>query len=157
MNYFLDTEFIDNGKVIDLISIGIAAEDGRTYYAESAMYNELRACPWVKANVLSLLTGPTKQRAIIKREITEFVGEDPTPLFWAYYGSYDWVALCQLFGRMIDMPKGWPHLVMDVKALALLCGNPKLPEQQTVAHNALNDALWTKQAYDFLWEAINHD
>ena len=30
MRYFYDTEFIDNGRTIELISIGVAAEDGRT-------------------------------------------------------------------------------------------------------------------------------
>lgn len=33
MKYFLDTEFHEDGKTIDLISIGIVAEDGREYYA----------------------------------------------------------------------------------------------------------------------------
>ena len=28
MRYFYDTEFIDNGRTIELISIGVAAEDG---------------------------------------------------------------------------------------------------------------------------------
>ena len=36
MRYFYDTEFIDNGRIIDLISIGVAAEDGREFYAVSA-------------------------------------------------------------------------------------------------------------------------
>lgn len=31
--YFYDTEFLENGSTIDLISIGIVAEDGREYYA----------------------------------------------------------------------------------------------------------------------------
>ena len=29
LRYFYDTEFIDNGRTIELISIGVAAEDGR--------------------------------------------------------------------------------------------------------------------------------
>ncbi|HVX56933.1 MAG TPA: hypothetical protein VHA37_04325 [Candidatus Saccharimonadales bacterium] len=36
MKYFLDTEFIEDGKTIDLISVGIAAEDGRTLYLQNA-------------------------------------------------------------------------------------------------------------------------
>lgn len=31
--YFYDTEFLENGKTIELISIGIVADDGREYYA----------------------------------------------------------------------------------------------------------------------------
>jgi 3' exoribonuclease, RNase T-like len=30
---FYDTEFIEDGRTIDLISIGMVAEDGREYYA----------------------------------------------------------------------------------------------------------------------------
>jgi hypothetical protein len=33
MRIYYDTEFIENGSTIDLISIGMVAEDGREYYA----------------------------------------------------------------------------------------------------------------------------
>lgn len=33
MRYFFDTEFYEDGKTIDLVSIGIVAEDGRELYA----------------------------------------------------------------------------------------------------------------------------
>lgn len=33
MKYFLDTEFIEDGVTIDLISIGIVSDDGREFYA----------------------------------------------------------------------------------------------------------------------------
>ena len=35
VKYFFDTEFYEDGKTIDLISIGIVAEDGREFYAVS--------------------------------------------------------------------------------------------------------------------------
>ena len=35
MKYWMDTEFIERPYTIDLISIGIVAEDGREFYAES--------------------------------------------------------------------------------------------------------------------------
>lgn len=31
MRYFYDTEFIEDGHTIELISIGVVAEDGREY------------------------------------------------------------------------------------------------------------------------------
>ena len=61
MKYFLDTEFIESfhnplfGKrrhFIDLISIGIVAEDGRKYEAISNEYNYKDASQWVKDNVI---------------------------------------------------------------------------------------------------------
>ena len=39
MRYFYDTEFIDNGRIIDLISIGVVAEDGREFYAVSTEFD----------------------------------------------------------------------------------------------------------------------
>jgi hypothetical protein len=31
MRFWFDTEFIEDGKTIDLMSIGVVAEDGRKY------------------------------------------------------------------------------------------------------------------------------
>ena len=41
MKYFLDTEFSERGPMwpIQLISIGIVAEDGREFYAHSEDYD----------------------------------------------------------------------------------------------------------------------
>ena len=36
MKYWIDTEFIERPCTIDLISIGLVAEDGREFYAESS-------------------------------------------------------------------------------------------------------------------------
>ena len=58
MKYWYDTEFIETGakNPIDLISIGMVAEDGREYYAISTELNA-KACErdWVKENVLKCL------------------------------------------------------------------------------------------------------
>ena len=48
MRYFYDTEFIDNGRTIELISIGVAAEDGREYYAISTEFDPEQAGRWVR-------------------------------------------------------------------------------------------------------------
>lgn len=149
MRFWFDTEFYEDGRIIELISIGLAAEDGRTYYAEVPSAGEIaRRNDWLRANVLPHLQGPEKYRSQIAREIVEFMGEKPE--IWAYYADYDWVAICQLYGLMVDLPKGWPMFCRDVKQLAVSIGNPKLPEQKTTKHHALADALWTKQAWEFL-------
>jgi 3' exoribonuclease, RNase T-like len=150
MKYWFDTEFIEDGRTIDLISIGIVAEDGRKFYCEFD-FDHRRASPWVKENVIPHLKGDTTYRkAIAAKLITEFCGEKPE--FWAYYGAYDWVALCQLFGTMMDLPKSWPMYVRDVKQLCDQLGNPKLPEQGKGEHHALADAEWTKAAWQYLSE-----
>jgi len=150
MKYFLDTEFIEDGKTIDLISIGLVAEDGREYYAEFEECDYSKADEWVMKNVIAHLKGGEyhRPRKAIVDEILCFV--DTAPEFWAYYADYDWVAFCQLFGRMIDLPKGFPYYCRDIKQLCDDVGNPRLPEQTSTEHHALEDARWNKLAFDFL-------
>lgn len=40
MKYFYDTEFLEDGTTIDLISIGIVSEDGREYYAVNSALDD---------------------------------------------------------------------------------------------------------------------
>jgi hypothetical protein len=155
MRYFFDTEFIEDGKTIDLISIGILCEDGREYYAISTEFDADKASDWVRENVLGQLpsrtddSAPWRSRAEIKREIIAFVGQDK-PVFWGYYADYDWVALCQLMGTMMDLPRNWPMYCRDIKQWCDEIGNPRLPEQGKGEHNALADARWNRQAWQFL-------
>lgn len=39
------------------------------------------------------------------------------PEFYGYYSSYDHVVLCWLFGKMIDLPKGFPMYTIDLKQI----------------------------------------
>lgn len=153
---WFDTEMIEDGKTIELVSIGLVDDADRTYEAVSTEFDAERANHWVKSHVLPKLpsreSGLWKPRAQIAREILDFVGAD-TPRFIAYYGSYDWVVLCQLYGSMIDLPKGWPMWVYDIKQLATELGNPELPVQSpNDEHSALADARWTKMAHIWLNE-----
>ena len=155
MKYFFDTEFIEDGVTIDLLSIGVVCEDGREFYAQNADADLDRASEWVRDNVFPGLRDATDEQILHKTEIADalvnFVNKDRYEAeFWAYYGDYDWVVLCQLFGTMMDLPHGWPMFAMDVKQLCVSLGNPRLPEQSSAEHNALNDARWTKEAFEFL-------
>lgn len=152
MKFWFDTEFYENGRTIELISIGVASEDGRTYYAETDFAAEKCQSDWLKKNVKPHLTGnDERSRALIADELIRFMGEKPE--IWAYDADYDWVVLCQLFGTMMDLPKGWPMYCRDVKQLCDSLGNPKLPEQDSQEHHALADALWTKLAWLYLQTA----
>lgn len=154
MRYWFDTEFIEDGKTIDLISIGIVAEDGREFYVENLDCDFNRACPWVKEHVFPHLQkdyhpNVHMSRDKIKLEILEFVGND-IPEFWGYFAAYDWVVLCQIFGRMIDLPKNWPMFCRDIVQFQQFIGCPRLPVHTGTLHNALDDARWTRDSYLFL-------
>lgn len=167
MKFWFDTEFLEDGRTIELISIGVVSEDGRTYYAEVPNALELASkTRWLSANVAPHLTQRlrvdhatlrhTYQRWQIAGALIDFMGEAPE--IWAYYADYDWVALCQLHGTMMDLPKGWPMYCRDLKQWCDMLGNPKLPKQVGVEHNALADAWWAKTAWVHLaaLSAANH-
>lgn len=215
MKYFLDTEFIEGfhkplfGKrrhFIDLISIGIVAEDGREYYAISNEFDPKDADPWVQKNVLGPLEeelnrnipsfarhqfnyNPTfkellkkfgKSNKVISEEIVKFVNgvgcleqlrsglwpdmkevelHNPNkmgnaqPEFYGYYADYDWVLFCSLFGRMVDLPDGFPMYCIDLKQMMDENRLSKEWKQQHCPdpvgeHNAIVDARWNKKLYN---------
>jgi len=189
MNFFLDTEFHEDGKTIDLISIALVGEDGRAFYALNKECDLRRAMKhdWVRENVLlpiykehvhgdrrnylpftrstmrmifddfgmSRNTIKTKLLSLMDFEVGDgsIAAPDEKPVIWAYFADYDWVAFCQLFGRMVDLPKGMPFFCMDLKQRMVergLNGDWKRqvcpdPEGE---HNALIDARWNAKLYE---------
>lgn len=156
MKYFLDTEFIEGfhkpilGKkrhYIDLISIGIVCEDGRSYYAVSTEFNPKDANEWVKNNVISklpdrhvdMMDSPNrrmesmawKSNKVILQEIHYFFkycplhtgfgmkwcAHDEDIQVYGYYADYDWVLFCSLFGSMMDLPEAFPMHCIDLKQM----------------------------------------
>lgn len=250
MKYFLDTKFLEGTQrrwfgintkpTIDLISIGIVAEDGREYYAISKDFNLKEAWNrwqqrtgegdrnyiepklyWIRDNVLKpiweelvdkeykidslaelenpftykglkyLINKYGKTNKQIAEEIKEFIYEksfkddkgnpiihdnnwlNGKPQFYGYYADYDWVVFCWLFGKMIDLPNGFPKYCIDLKQEFDKCNNnfkkieevDAIPEElyemkdykyhpyypkQTKEHHALDDAKWNKRLYEFL-------
>ena len=246
MKYFLDTEFheykkqtkicgIKIGKAVDtieLISIGIATEDFRKYYALNKEFDIKAAWKneWLRENVLrpiydehikALMKSLTKFQSIlhdllmfrslkkfnlntirlifeeygktrteIAEEIKEFIyncncdKEENSPAtycrndspeiieFYAYYADYDWVVFCWLFGRMIDLPEGFPMYCIDLKQImdekkkagklvfmskesgwddltVDITKHTDYPKQEN-EHNALDDAIWNRKLFKFL-------
>lgn len=207
MKYFLDTEFHEYKKkplfgkgidTVELISIGIVCEKGKSYYAISKDFDIKAAWnnEWLRHNVLinifhellmasgiygdernlweynystlsKLIKRHGKSNKQIAEEIKYFVslkkyGEpkiginnNDLPEFYGYYCDYDWVVFCWLFGRMIDLPKGFPMYCRDLKQMfdekcnASMKQDDKYPKQG-VQHNALFDAKWNLELYKFL-------
>lgn len=145
MRYFYDTEFIEDGQSIELVSIAIVAEDGREYYAVSTDFDGSKANNWVKANVLSQLPNPSdpawKSLEKIKNEVFEFLTSASTPpQLWAWVGAYDHVVLAQLWGDMSGLPKQLPRYTRELKQYWEMAGRPKLPPTPAGNHDALVDA-----------------
>lgn len=259
MNYYIDTEFLEGtqktwlgGKTkptIDLISIGIVAEDGLEYYAISKEFNlkeawnryDLKSVKyvdngaleahidrveereyWIRENVLEpiykellkkennsnvkgnymfgfnlpiikydfnyknfkkLLSKYGKTNKQIAEEVIKFIAlsscncdrnENDFKIckkhnieFYGYYSDYDWVVFCWLFGKMNNLPAGFPMYCIDLKqeldriekeynskSSELIFKTKELLNypKQTNEHNALADAKWNKELHKFLNE-----
>jgi len=232
MNFFIDTEFLEGTQkkflggtslpTIDLISIAVLAEDGKSYYAVSSEFNLREAWDrweqrtgegdrnntepklyWIRQNVLKpifqqwqgisslnnsyefnyknfemFLSSYGKTRHEIASEVEDFVrgytwAEDANfiaPNFYGYYADYDWVAFCWLYGKMKDLPKGFPMYCRDLKQsfdemkplpeeLKNQCNisvnapswkdHYEYPKEKN-AHHALADAEWNLELYQFI-------
>lgn len=144
--FFFDTEFWDTGERIHLISIGICSEDGQMYYAEVSTleYPVIPEDHWLASNVLPHLKrdGCELSRARIAHEVGKFVGYKPE--WWAYVADYDWVALSQLYGPLVNRPRGWPWTAFDAYQLPHFRAFGVKPDQP---HNALSDAVALKESW----------
>jgi hypothetical protein len=148
-----DLEFLEDGRTIELISIGMVCDDGREYYAvnRDMPVRKIRKHKWLMENVAPhlpkghgdrRLTMPkrwlfdyadhrVKPRKVIADEVAEFIQSagDPTAgamdvELWANYGAYDHVCLAQLWGPMVDLPPGIPMFTHDIQQEARRLGIP---------------------------------
>ncbi len=150
MKYWLDTEFIQAPFRIDLISIGVVAEDGREFYAESRQVDWSKASHWTLEHVRPQLAGGGETLEHIGYMLGDFTHGDLDPVFWGYFAAFDWVAVCGLFGSLDELPFHFPQFCMDVRQWAIELGDPALPAQEGQRHHALADARWTREAWRFL-------
>lgn len=173
MKTFYDCEFLEDGERIHLISIGMVRDDGAEYYAvnREMPVQRIRKHEWLMANVVPSLPRPhgewifdmpkrwlfnyadacVKPRHVIAREVRDFILAAPDPELWADWGAYDHVALCQLWGKMIDLPSGIPMWTHDLRQEWERAGKPDLPSLPGGReHNALDDAREVKFRHEWL-------
>ncbi len=99
---------------------------------------------------------PWRTREQLKRDILSFMDVEAygKPELYGWCASYDFVALCQLFGTMMDLPAGYPHYICDLQQTLDERGilDNMLPKQESGIHNALEDARHTKRLWEWLRE-----
>lgn len=145
MRYFYDTEFIEDGTTIDLVSIGVVDEHGREFYAVSTEFNPDKAGQWVREHVLDKLPSPADpawcDRATIRSRLLRFLSRDRERVeLWAWFAAYDHVALAQLWGDMPALPRELPRFTRELRQRWEDVGKPALPPPPSDAHDALADA-----------------
>jgi hypothetical protein len=150
-NFFLDTEFVDDGRTIDLISIALVHESNASYYAVSSEFDPAAAGDWVRQNVLpQVASTPKMPRRQIAEDLVAFVTKQSPgkpAIIHGWYASYDWVALCQLYGPMINLPNIYPKYIRDLKTHVGAKNETQLPKKTQERHNALRDAQWIHEVY----------
>ncbi|MDR3080966.1 MAG: 3'-5' exoribonuclease [Streptomyces sp.] len=168
---FYDCEFLEDGKTIELISIGMVRESdcAELYLVNRDMpVKRIKKHPFLSKHVWPSLPRFHGERRIacgdpldkqdpavqplpeIANRVRRFITDTPDPQLWAWYGAYDHVALAQLYGPMIDLPTGIPMWTNDIQQEVVRLGNPQLPEQPAGLHNALADARHNLTCAQFL-------
>lgn len=181
MKIFYDTEFLEDGKTIELISFGMAAEDGREYYAASRdmPHKRIAKSDWLCRNVVPSLPRIHGDRRLhvgrgnplaldfehpdmlsrnrLAAGVLRFIQATPAVELWAWYGAYDHVCLAWLYGPMSQLPDGIPMWTNDLRQEALRLGlsDEDMPKQAAGHHNALADARHNKVMGEFLAEVEN--
>lgn len=174
---FVDCEFIDTGRRLELASIGLEKDRprGLGYYAEVEDIDSValgQASPWFMEHVWQHLGGDggrhLKERAQIAEEVREFVGPKP-PTFFAYVDHYDWVLLSQLFGPLVRRPAHWPWGSVNLHQLAQLCrydAEAEMPKEWDMpgwewlpegAHHARAGAAWDRLLAERLAGLVDTD
>lgn len=176
MKVFFDTEFTGLHQNTTLISIGMVAEDGRTFYAELTDYDKNQVDEWIQKNVINNLIIHHARKNYyyvtdtdeiylgdkekIRRKLTEWLEQFDKVKMWGDCLSYDWVLFNQLFGHAFNIPKNVYYIPFDICTLMKIKGvDPDISREDYAGvknwdvedkHNALHDARVIKSCYEKL-------
>jgi hypothetical protein len=176
MKIFFDTEFTGLHKNTSLISIGLIAEDGKTFYAENAEYDKSQVNDWIKEYVIdntsylkdtdNMETASTSLNCFyhvegikgIKADLTDWLLQFDTVEIWSDCLAYDWVLFCDIFGSAFDIPSNVYYIPFDICTLFKIKGiDPDISREEFIdysikgdKHNALYDAKVIKACYEKL-------
>lgn len=178
MKIYFDTEFTGLHQNTTLISIGMIAEDGRSFYAEFSDYDKKQVDKWIQKNVINNLkfnniTGlwskqtpnkPTNEYSLeIKGDNIEIMIElknwfekfEDVELIADGFISYDYDLINKLFNN--DLPFNVEFNRKNLRDTLFLWGLKindfdiplKIMEQWGKrGHNALEDAVVIKKCYE---------
>jgi len=169
---FWDSEFTGLHQNTTLISIGLIAETGATFYAELTDYDSEQVNGWIAENVISKLdldgSNPHDMtqllikgdKNVVKSELERWFSQFESVEMWSDCLSYDWVLFCQLFGHAFNIPKNILYIPFDICTLFKAKGIDPDISRETFAgldiegeqqkHNAAWDAKVIKVCYEKL-------
>jgi len=174
---FLDTEFTELSQSGSLLSIALVDNNDRWFYGVFSNVDTVKLSSWHQENIVPYLPLTDLQLEQLsdtgtylvadKNKITEALLTwleiyDQVEI-WADVPAYDWVLFCELFGGARQLPKKIHYIVRDLATCLVLNGmDPDTDrfkfayEGKTplglIRHNALGDAINTKDCYKKLIE-----
>lgn len=154
---FFDMEFTGLHQKTTPVSLGMVAEDGKTFYCVFADYDRAQVDGWLQENVIdNLILDGTVYFWILRKDaaplIAGWLAQFGPVEMWGDCLAYDWVLFCELFGGGAEcLPKNVYYIPFDLCTLLLVKGkDPDVNRREfaglpkTVKHNALDDAscIW---------------
>lgn len=172
---FWDSEFTGLHKDTTLISIGLVADSGESFYAELTDYNKEQVDDWIQENVINNLIyekvtnfhavlddNPKHYRVkttkkALAAHITRWINQFEKVHLWGDVISYDFVLFCDIFGHAFNIPKNIYYVPFDISTAMEQAGiDPDVNREEfgqfsaptdLKKHNALYDAYLIKQCY----------
>lgn len=170
-NVYFDTEFTGLHQRTTLVSIGLIAETGQTFYAELTDYDQLQVDDWLRENVISKLyldgcyphdlscIALKADKGVVEDELRRWLRQFDKVEMWSDCLSYDWMLFCQLFGHAFNIPKNVYYIPFDICTLFKVKGiDPDVSREEFTSdmtntisiakkHNALYDAEVIRLCY----------
>ena len=172
---FFDTEFTGLHQNTTLISIGIVAETGQTFYAELTDYDKSQVDDWLKENVVAKLrmTEPHNHywtnrnyennllccgdTSFVKSELRAFLDQFNQVEMWSDCLAYDWVLFNQIFGHAFNVPLLVYYIPFDICTLFKMKGiDPDIDREEFCGNENLKGLTFEFEGtpkHNALWDA----
>jgi hypothetical protein len=174
---FFDCEFTGLSKHSNLISIGMVAETGHTFYAEIKLNDELRSQSgeWIEQNVFPNLTLQNKlvdtklisidlsakdlDTAVLCSDTDKLQGFFNDWIDECGFGdvvmvgdclAYDWVLFCDLFGGALRLPHDIYYIPLDLSTMFFCAGIHPDVSRETFAYGEHYSDM---PKHNALWDA----
>ena len=168
MKVFFDTEFTGLHQETTPISIGLIAENGKTFYGQFTDYDKSQVDDWIQKCVINQLPATPQElyamadtvaygcRAQVATMLKNWLSQFDEVEMWSDCLSYDWVLFNQLYGHAFNIPKNVYYIPFDICTLFKAKGvDPDINREafagiEGTKHTALHDAEVIKVCYEKL-------
>lgn len=175
MKIFFDTEFTGLHKNTTLISIGLIAETGHTFYAELTDYDNGQVDDWLQENVIENLLPLTKtwnenplncevlgNKRFVAESLKRWFNymknisfDDSQLELWSDCLAYDWVLFNDLFGHAFNIPDSVYYIPFDLSTAFKIKGiDPDISREAFAFENSYKESVAYGEKHNALWDAM---